>query len=245
MDFALFFALPTTSLFVRLVLGAHIMAGTIALLAGLVPMLGRKGGSTHVRVGRVYTYCMVAVALTAVLLCLFQPLTQGRLFLTGVAVLSFYLSFTGWRAARRHSSGLEVADLALSAGSSVVGLLMVAAGVWLQAILFAFFGALICLFAGLDTWRGLRAQPVATPEPWIFRHFVRMGGSYISAATAFIVVNLGRWLPAEAPRWVGLAGWIVPTLLGTILISRTVRRYRARMQADKLNRLLPTPSLTE
>ncbi|UOQ64892.1 hypothetical protein [Hymenobacter volaticus] len=140
MYFAPFFALPTTSLFIRSALGVHIAAGTIALLAGLVPMLGRKGGALHVRVGRVYTYCMVAVAATAVLLCVFQPLTQGRLFLTGVAVLSFYLSFTGWRAARRHSSVLQVADLALGAGSSVVGLSMIVVGVWLQAVLFAFFG---------------------------------------------------------------------------------------------------------
>ena len=245
MHFAPFFALPATSLFIRLVLGAHITAGTIALLAGLVPMLGRKGGSMHVQVGRVYTYCMVAVALTAVLLCVFQPLTQGRLFLTGVAVLSFYLSFTGWRAARRHSAVLQVDDLALGAGSSVVGLFMIVAGVWLQAVLFAFFGGLICLFAGLDTWRGLRAQQVGSPEPWIFRHFIRMGGSYISAATAFIVVNLGHWLPAEAPHWLGLAGWIAPTLLGAVLISRTVRRYRARMQANALNIELPASILTK
>ncbi|UOQ64893.1 hypothetical protein [Hymenobacter volaticus] len=72
-----------------------------------------------------------------------------------------------------------------------------------------------------------------------------MGGSYISAATAFVVVNLGHWLPADAPHWLGLAGWIAPTLLGSILISRTVRRYRARMQANKLNLELPTSILTK
>ncbi|WP_375437825.1 DUF2306 domain-containing protein [uncultured Hymenobacter sp.] len=230
MHFALFFALPATSLFIRLLLGAHIAAGTIALLAGLVPMLGHKGGSLHVRVGRLYTYCMMAVAVTAVLLCVFQPLTQSRLFLTGVAVLSFYLSFTGWRAARRRSAVLPAADLALGAISSLVGLLMVGTGLWLQAIIFAFFGGLICLFAGLDTWRGLRAQPVLSLEPWLFRHFIRMGGSYISAATAFIVVNVGHWLPTEAPHWLRLVGWLAPTLLGSFLISRTVRRYRARLQ---------------
>jgi uncharacterized membrane protein len=241
MSFIPFFSLPTTALFIRLLLGAHIAAGSIALLAGLVPMLGRKGGALHVRVGRLYTYCMVAVAVTAVLLCVFQPLTQGRLFLTGVAVLSFYLSFTGWRAARRRSATLPGTDLILGVVSSLVGLLMLVTGVWLQAILFAFFGGLICLFAGLDTWRGFRAPQAISPEPWLFRHFVRMGGSYISAVTAFVVVNIGRWLPADTPHWIGLVGWIVPTLLGSLLIRRTVRHYQARLQADSVLSERPVP----
>jgi uncharacterized membrane protein/predicted small integral membrane protein len=223
-----FFALPASALPIRLLLGLHITTGTIALLAGLIPMLGRKGGTAHVRAGRLYVYCMVAVAITAVLLCIFQPITQGRLFLTGVAVLSFYLSFSGWRAARRRSAVLPVPDLILGAGSALVGFLMLAAGLWLKAVLFAFFGGLICLFAGLDVWRSLRPT-VAPPMPWLFLHLTRMGGSYISATTAFIVVNLGRWLPAGVPSWVGLMGWIAPTLLGSVLIARTVRYYKRRV----------------
>lgn len=232
-----FFALAASALPVRMLLGVHITAGTIALLAGLIPMLGRKGGSRHVRAGRLYVYCMITVAVTAVLLCLFQPITLGRLFLTGVAVLSFYLSFSGWRAARRHSAVLPAPDLLLGAVSALVGLVMVVAGIWLQAVLFAFFGGLICLFAGLDVWRGLRPM-VATPAPWLFLHFTRMGGSYISATTAFIVVNLGRWLPATAPSWVGLVGWLAPTLLGSVLIACTVRYYKRKFQSAN-----PAPSL--
>ncbi|SFQ04236.1 carboxypeptidase-like regulatory domain-containing protein [Hymenobacter arizonensis] len=225
-----FFALAATALPVRMVLGLHIAAGATSLFAGLVPMLGRKGGNTHVRAGRLYVYCMITVATTAVVLCLLQPLTIGRLMLTGVAVLSFYLSFSGWRAARRHSATLLTSDVVLAAVTSVVGLLMLAAGVWLQAVLFGFFGVLICLFAGLDTVHGLRPRPVSTPTPWIFRHFIRLGGSYIATFTAFVVVNLGRWLPTDAPQWAGLAGWIAPTIIGTIFITRTVRWYKRRLQ---------------
>jgi len=233
MFLALLFSLPPTSLGIRLLLGLHIAAGSVALLAGLVPMLGQKGGAGHVRAGRIYTYCMVAVAVTAVLLCALQPLTLSRLFLTGVAVLSFYLSFTGWRAARRRSANATKADGLLSAASTLVGLGMVGAGIALHAVLFAFFGGLICLFAGQDTWVAVRGT-AAAPMPWLLRHLTRMGGSYISATTAFIVVNLGRWLPADAPSWIGLAGWMAPTVLGSLLIARAVRHYKAKLQPRNL-----------
>lgn len=226
---AALFSLPPTALAVRLFLGAHIAAGTLALLVGLIPMLGRKGGPLHVRAGRVYVYSMMLVAATAVVLCLLQPLTVGRLFLTSVAVLSFYLSFSGWRAARRHSATLPLPDAVLAGFSALVGLAMVATGLWRGVVLFAFIGGLICIFAGLDTWRALCPAPATAPTAWLFRHFTRMGGSYISAFTAFIVVNVGRWIPETAPAWAGLVGWIAPTIIGTALIVSTARRYRARL----------------
>lgn len=223
------FSLPATAPAVQLALYTHIATGSLALLVGLVPMLGRKVGPMHVRAGRLYVYCMLVVAVSAVALCALQPLVLRRLFLAGVAVLSFYLSFSGWRAARRHSAVLPAGEVVVAALALLVGLGMVGTGILLGAVLFAFFGGLTCLFAGLDTYRGLRpAAAVAGPAAWLIRHFTRMGGSYISAFTAFIVVNLGRWLPADAPAWLSLAGWIAPTVVGTALISATVRRYRAQ-----------------
>ncbi|OUJ71385.1 DUF2306 domain-containing protein [Hymenobacter crusticola] len=233
MLYAVLFSLPPTTPAVRLLLGLHIAAGSLALLAGLVPMLGRKGGPLHVRAGRLYTYSMLVVAATAVLLCLLQPLTLSRLFLTGVAVLSFYLSFTGWRAARRRSTVPAKTDLGLSAVATLVGLGMVGTGIALHVVLFAFFGGLICLFAGQDTWVAVRGA-AAAPMPWLLRHLTRMGGSYISATTAFIVVNLGRWLPATAPSWTSLVGWMAPTFVGSVLIGLAVRRYKVRLQAGNL-----------
>ena len=237
---SIFFALPPTAHLVRLVLAAHIAAGATALLAGLVPMLGRKGGRWHVRGGRVYTGCMVAVAATATLLCVFQPLTLGRLFLTGIAVLSFYLSFTGWRAARRRSGTLAQPDQVLALVSLLVGGLMVGTGLRLHAVLFAFFGGLLALFAGLDAWQSWHPRPAAQAGPWIFRHFIRLGGSYISAVTAFLVVNMDRWLPAAAPDWASLAVWMAPTFVGGFLIGRTVRSYKTRLQAGPSGPARPT-----
>lgn len=204
----------------------HIGAGTVALFAGLIPMLGRKGGPAHRRAGQVYVGAMITVALTAVVLTSLLPVTGSRLFLTGIAVFSFYLSFSGWRTARRRTAGLALPDRALAIFTALVGLAMIGAGIYWQAILFAFFGGLTLLFAGHDM-RTAFAPPTGRPEPWIFRHISRMGGSYIATFTAFLVVNLGHWLPAAAPAWLNTVGWIAPSLVGTLLIRRTIRHYRA------------------
>ena len=72
--------------------------------------------------------------------------------------------------------------------------------------------------------------------PWLLRHLTRMGGSYISATTAFVVVNLGRWLPAGAPSWAGLVGWIAPTIVGSLLIGWAVRGYKAKLRSGNIER---------
>ncbi len=225
---ALFFALPAAHPAVRLLLALHIAAGTLALLLGLVPMLGRKGSATHMRAGRFYVACMSTVAVSALLLCALQPLQMGRLFLAGIALFSFYLTYTGWQAARHRVGALRPADRPLAAVALLVGLGMAGAGVYLHGILFGVFGGLISLNAGLDLRQSLR--PAAVAQPWLVRHLVRMGGSYIAAVTALVVVNLGHWLPAGAPNWLGLAGWLLPGLVGRFLIARAVRRYRPAAQ---------------
>ncbi len=224
-----FFSFDYTDLAVIVPRLTHIGAGAVALFAGLVPMLGRKGGPPHRRAGRVYVGAMIVVAITALVLTALLPVTGSRLFLTGIAVFSFYLSFSGWRAARRHTSTLATADKGLAVFTSLVGLAMVGAGVYWQAILFGFFGILTLIFAVRDAWTGFRTAPAGTrPEPWVFRHISRMGGSYIATFTAFLVVNLGHWLPESAPAWIGTAGWIAPSLLGAFLIRQAIRGYRAK-----------------
>ncbi len=208
----------------------HISAGAVALFAGLGPMLGRKGGRTHRRTGRVYVGAMVVVAITALVLTALLPLTTGRLFLTGIAVFSFYLSFSGWRAARRRTYALAPIDQGLVVFLLLVGLAMLGAGVYWQSVLFLFFGTVMLTFAGFDARTLLRpAAPSARPVPWVFRHIPRMGGSYIATVTAFLVVNLGHWLPASAPGWINLTGWIAPSIIGGMLIRRAVRGYKARL----------------
>lgn len=62
-------------------------------------------------------------------------------------------------------------------------------------------------------------------------HHVRLvGGSYISLVTALLVVS-----------WASVAAWIVPTLIGTLLVERAAGATRRRRPSRTPSRS-PTPS---
>jgi len=217
---------------ISFLLVSHVVAGTVALLLGLVPMFSRKGSPLHNRTGLGYVAAMTYVALTSALLCLFQPFTLFRLFLAGIAIFSFYLSTTGWRATRQKKGEILLFDRALTYGTLLVSAGMIGAGIWLftegasfLSVLFAFFGVLTAGFTLRDARQfGRPAEKMA----WSFRHIARMGGSYIAAFTAFLVNNNARLLPADMPDWVFLAGWVAPTVVGGALIGHTIRHYKTR-----------------
>lgn len=213
----------------------HISTGFTALIVGLVPMLFAKGSRLHKRAGLVYVYCMVIVAITALLLCGLQPFRMFRLFLAGIAVFSFYLCITGWRATKQKNTGPTSADKGLTFLTVLVSIAMISFGIYLlvlngpvfMPIVFTFFGVLTLVFAARDV------QFMRHPTPkmhWFFQHFTRMGGSYIATFTAALVTNIGRVLPADAPEWSQTASWILPSVIGGALISRTVRYYRAKLK---------------
>lgn len=213
----------------------HIITGFTALLVGLVPMFSKKGSRLHNRAGLVYVYCMITVAITALLLCVLQPFKMMRLFLTGIAIFSFYLSMTGWRATKQKKGEIRTFDRSLTYATIAVSIAMVGFGVYLLVsngpsffpILFSFFGALTFVFAGRDIQ--FMNKPTEKMH-WFFQHFTRMGGSYIATFTAALVTNIGRVLPADAPAWSATASWIAPALLGGMLIGRTVRYYKKKFE---------------
>src|SRR3954470_22030784 len=85
----------------------HVAAGVTALVVAPVAMLTAKGGLTHRRWGKVYYYAMVVVAVTAVVLGLLRP----NLFLTLLAVFSFYTAFSGYRVLARKRPGRARRDI--------------------------------------------------------------------------------------------------------------------------------------
>ncbi|MVM33378.1 DUF2306 domain-containing protein [Spirosoma sp. HMF4905] len=216
----------------------HIATGFTALLVGLIPMFSKKGSQLHNRTGLIYVYCMITVAITALLLCGLQPFKMMRLFLTGIAVFSFYLSMTGWRATKQKKTGPTSFDKGLTFITLMVSVGMIGFGVYLLAlngasffpILFSFFGVLTLTFAGRDVKQ--MTQPTEKMH-WFFQHFTRMGGSYIATFTAALVTNLARILPDNAPDWAGTLGWIAPSIIGGMLIGRTVRYYKKKFSAVK------------
>ena len=211
----------------------HITAGLTALFVGLVPMFSQKGTSLHRRTGMVYVWCMIIVAATAILLCVLQPFRLFRFFLAGIAVFSFYLCLTGWRATKQKKGLYAAFDKNLAYITLLTGAAMVTFGIYLLVqnglqffpIVFGFFGVLTSRFALEDVQKLGKS---AEKQHWFFRHFIRMGGSYIATFTAALVTNFYRFAPASTPKWGGTIVWIAPALIGGWFIGWTVRRYKAK-----------------
>lgn len=209
----------------------HIATGFTALLVGLIPMFAKKGSRLHNRAGLVFVYCMIIVAVTALLLCVLQPFKMMRLFLTGIAVFSFYLTMTGWRATKQKTGQVTAFDRVLTYATLAVSLSMIGFGLYLLSqygfgsffsVVFTFFGILTLTFARRDMQ--LMRQP-AQKMHWFFQHFTRMGGAYIATFTAALVTNIARILPESAPVWFATVSWIAPSLIGGAVIGLTVRYY--------------------
>jgi uncharacterized membrane protein len=206
---------------IRLLLLVHIGAGSLALAIAPLAMVARKGGAWHRRWGTVFVIAMATVSITAFGL---GPYFQD-LFLVAVGVLSGYLVFAAWRAARAHDRVAPV-DVVAAVAVLVAGcaLLLLAA---LQHSAFTavlmMFGAICVGLGAKDVYRLSRPAP---RKAWMYRHLTLMVAAYVAAVTALSAVNLHA-IPL-------VARWAWPTVIGTILITWANVHYRKpkRPRAD-------------
>lgn len=215
-------------LFLRATLIIHIAGGTAALVSGLVAMLTQKGGRAHRRAGIVYFAGMSAVFVSAVIL----SIARNNIFLLLVGFFSYYLTVRGYRILylKNLPAGQKPAtvDWLITGVASLFILTLVGWGVTLltvgerMGIVALVFGGIGATFVRKDIVQFFR-RPQEKMH-WWYGHISSMGGSYISAVTAFIVVNIRL---AEF-QWVL---WIVPSIVGTVLITRTVRFYQAKFNS--------------
>jgi hypothetical protein len=205
----------------------HIAAGFVALVVGPAAMAARKGARWHRWWGRTYVAGMATVAVTAVGMAAVRP----NPFLLLVAVFSFHLAFTGYRAiarARRGGAGWPDWAGAVIAAAGGVGLVAWAlwpraAGrpaVWVIAVVFGVIGVAVAV-------RELRGLVVPDPDrhAWRYRHMGNMLGAYIATVSAFSAVNLTVLPP--------LVRWLWPTAIGVPAIVALRTRERRRLEGGR------------
>ncbi|TVQ04278.1 MAG: hypothetical protein EA338_01625 [Roseinatronobacter sp.] len=193
------------------ILIVHILAGALALGMAGTAIGTTKGGIWHRRAGNAYVLSMLVVTLTTFALVAIRP----NLFLLVIGIFSFYLVFTGWRAALLRDGCPRWPDHLGGLAMAVTGLLMMGLGLrglvgagGAQPVILLVFGS-IGLTMALSDWRDWRAGPV-TGKARIARHLTRMLAGTIATITAAVVVNF-TFLPA-------LVIWLGPTALITPLI---------------------------
>lgn len=208
------------------VLLVHMFVGTLALAAGPVAMWSPKGGKVHRLAGNIYVCAMVVIAATGAILAL----KINSIFMLSIAVLSFYLTYTGYRALGRKQSHkgswFNSLDWAVTLLAFAFGLGLIVRG--FGDVLSLFFGMLTCSLSVITLRRLNRKRG---KHDWLYDHITGMCGSYIATFTAFALVNM-RFLPP-------VLLWILPTVVGTIGITLTITFYRKRLaRGQQLDQLL-------
>jgi hypothetical protein len=221
--------LPRMELLFRVVLGVHIAAGSVALLVFWIPLVARKGGTTHRRAGWVYVAAAATIALSALVSCgklAYEGRWKAGAFLAVVGLFAGESALVGVRAlrAKRPTGGARVAvDLvppvlliACAAATAVLGLYQARA-------LWALFAALAAA-QGVAHIRFWRASP-SHPSERVLAHMTGMGTSCISTLTAFVVVNA----PHLGMHRFDLPLWAVPIVVLGAGLTLWRRLYAKRL----------------
>jgi len=220
----------------KMILDLHIAGGSAALASMFIPMVARKGGTTHRRSGWVFVAGMTTVSITALALSAARYLTDPRpeakafaLFLFYIAILTGEGVSSGIRVlrAKNRPGRAGVWDIGLSTLLTATAVAMMVYGIVASRLLFTGF-AVIGLVNGI---RGLICAFAAPREQmhWWFRHMSSMLGSCIAAVTAFLVVNA----PQAGFSRVSLVVWFTPAIVGSIAIGTWTQYYKRRFSGSR------------
>lgn len=172
-------------------LAIHILAGGLSIVVGTIALAVTKGSSPHRKVGRLFVYAMVVMALTGAALAIVSAeeisLIAGLLTLYLVVTALTTVQTAAW------TRGLDVAamifGLALAFTSLAAGVTLVSIGVMTldglpTPILFKFGG--IALLAGIGDVRRLRSGGLRGPRR-LARHLWRMCFAFYVAVASFFL----------------------------------------------------------
>lgn len=211
---------------VVILLAVHVTAGLLCLVFAPLALLSVKGGPSHRRWGKYYFAAVSMMTATALVLASYRP----RYFLAMIAVLSFYLAFSGYRALTlkaRDDGAARAVDWIAAGAASIACAGLVALGLYPLAsggsavVVPVILGLLGLRATGGDLVRFARGP--AHPLSWLNTHLGHFIASYIAALTAFSVVTLPRLFPDA-----GVVLWLWPAALGVPLIYIAGAYYRRK-----------------
>ena len=215
----------------------HVLLGSIALVAVPAALLMRQGGVWHRRCGIAFTAAMSVVLLTAG----FMWQAKGHLFLVPLAGVTAYLIFNGWRVVERRKRtrpdqiedrvDMLAACAAIAAGAATAYLGVTAATPLLISIRPALLGiGSIAIAFAINDFLGFRSERRRTG--WLLAHLSAMLAAYISAVTAFVVINahnvpmMFRWLVPSAIGAAAIIGYSLQVLAPPFRAARLRLRNR-------------------
>ncbi len=224
---------------------AHIATGAVGLVLFWVPVIGRKGGATHRRIGDIYARCILVTGAAAVgmsLCTLYDPrgthpdladavMVRGLFgwMMLYLAILTLSLVWHGRmtiRNKRDHRANRAAFPVALQVAAIVAALNCAAQGLLTGQPLMMGIAIVGVASGGTNLWFIYADRPA--PLAYLKEHLKALVGSGISVYTAFMTFGLARLMPAHA---FNLALWAVPIVIGVSLILYHFRRLSPRATA--------------
>lgn len=218
----------------------HIIAGFLALLVFWIPIVTKKGGKTHNRVGWLYVYAMTIVSISALHMGIYRifldPASdQDRIafswFLIFISILSGASAWYGIRVLRfkrRQERHRNVWDLLFPILLAVSGVGISLYGFTIEFPLLQYF-PLLGIFLGtthLLYW--LKAPRLKMH--WIMEHIAGMLSCCIATITAFTVFGAPKLLDIKS---VSIIVWLMPSIIIVPILIGFANYYKRKYNPPK------------
>jgi uncharacterized membrane protein len=197
----------------------HAPMGGVALLAGGVALIAKKGNSIHKKAGRIFYYAMLISALTAFVISVMPD--HESPFLFSIGMFSTYFLLGGYRSLKFKNKTHKIfLDKLIAIIMVITGLVMIIYPIVFDKnidIVLLVFG-LVGISFGIRDIRLFQNKKLLR-EKWLKLHIGKMTGGYIASITAFFVVN--QFLPY-------LFNWLLPGVIGSIYITYWIKKLNRK-----------------
>lgn len=208
---------------IKIAIYIHAFFGGIGLLCGFGIMIAKKGTFLHKRLGNWFSYGMIISCSISIPICCLPKHENIFLFLIGL--FTIYLVLSGNRALTFKSKNKlkpAIIDYIISITMVISSLIMIVVGIIGQiqnssnSLLFLIFGG-VGFYTSIRDFRFYKNYKIQK-QLWLKAHIGKMMGAFIASVTAFIVAALGIG---------SLIGWILPSIIGTLIIVYWNRKIKA------------------
>jgi uncharacterized membrane protein len=201
----------------RILIYSHAFLGGIALFSGMISLIAKKGKILHRKSGKVFLLSMLSSALTALIISILP--NHESAFLFSIGVFSSYLILTGYRAISYKSKNVNLTiDKIISWTMIVLAFLMI----FYNPIFNNKVNIVLTAFGIVGSFLSIRdlilyKNTERLTAGWLKLHLGKMIGGYISATTAFVVVN--DFFPS-------FYGWFIPGIIGGFYITYWMNKLK-------------------
>ncbi|MDN5283904.1 MAG: hypothetical protein JWR38_178 [Mucilaginibacter sp.] len=202
----------------------HVVAGSAALLTGIMALIAKKGLKLHIKSGKVFLALLTIVILTGLL----GVFIFGRnTFLLVITVLSGYFGYSGYRTLQTKSNKPKLIDI----GIALLSLLSVLyflyyfksiGMIWAPVIIYTTVGYLIFIIM-YDFARYFIPASVYS-HLWLYEHILKMTGAFSALLSAFTGTVFPQYKPYSQ---------FLPSVFGTLIaIGFMIYTYRKNKRTE-------------